>query len=609
MKFICRVSLFCTLLGACAPVNSVKQPSPYQAFYDSPGFEKIRSDINLINSDGRGFRLFRDSDKEFVVVSVFQTEKKKELQARIEQKLAELEKISQDPDLKTFEFKFVSLDETENRDLLKAIEQKTSAVSPLFSDPAQVLALDFHILNVPDLIVIHRISKRIIAHLGNPSGEKLKQDLQSILQKKVPPPTAQTNATKLLKLNSELTAPSVSYKKEIAPLLIRNCIGCHRTDGPAPWAMTGYPAISEWKKMIREVLLLRRMPPAQTDDYYGSFKNEQHLSTAEMRKLIRWIDLGAPNDAVNGHDPLTAYHQPAAKEFPLGPPDLIIPMPARIVKATDNEKIERVKLEWPLDTVKRVRALDYQTDTPKATHHLSLHFLLEDPKTQSSEVYSFAGAYYPGFEANFLPFKASYPIPAKAPIRASMHTVPTGKEENVHMRVGIYFDKNPKPAELVYCSMITHDFDIAPYDNNYSRVLKGYITEDIHVIEAGVHMHSRGRSSKITAELPDKSNKTVISFPNYHYGWQKDFLLKKPLFLPKGSLVTCEGHYDNSEKNPFVRDGSKHIGYGWQNDQEMLICNCFGLRDQDYKRMTGKSKAAYVPLANEAARTVIKMIP
>jgi hypothetical protein len=35
----------------------------------------------------------------------------------------------------------------------------------------------------------------------------------------------------------------ISYTADVAPLLARNCVTCHRTDGVAPWAMTGYEIV------------------------------------------------------------------------------------------------------------------------------------------------------------------------------------------------------------------------------------------------------------------------------------------------------------------------------------------------------------------------------
>ena len=121
-------------------------------------------------------------------------------------------------------------------------------------------------------------------------------------------------------------------------------------------------------------------------------------------------------------------------------------------------------------------------------------------------------------------------------------------------------------------------------------------------------MHKRGRNVKFYADLPDKSRQVLLSLPNYNYGWQKDYQLQEPLFLPKGTLLTCDAHYDNSLKNIFLSDASKRVGYGWHTDEEMLICNCYGLREEDYQRMITKKKIPFNPMTPEADRYIVQPV-
>src|SRR5687768_16303703 len=46
----------------------------------------------------------------------------------------------------------------------------------------------------------------------------------------------------------------ISYSRSIAPMLIDNCVACHRTGGIGPWQMSSYDMIKGFAPMIREVV-------------------------------------------------------------------------------------------------------------------------------------------------------------------------------------------------------------------------------------------------------------------------------------------------------------------------------------------------------------------
>jgi mono/diheme cytochrome c family protein len=60
-------------------------------------------------------------------------------------------------------------------------------------------------------------------------------------------------------------ARTVSYSREVAPILAENCAGCHRDGGIAPFALDSHAMAQGWSPMIREVLMTKRMPPGSAD--------------------------------------------------------------------------------------------------------------------------------------------------------------------------------------------------------------------------------------------------------------------------------------------------------------------------------------------------------
>jgi hypothetical protein len=122
-------------------------------------------------------------------------------------------------------------------------------------------------------------------------------------------------------------------------------------------------------------------------------------------------------------------------------------------------------------------------------------------------------------------------------------------------------------------------------------------------------MHKRGRSIKYSAVTPSNKTEVLLSLPNYVHTWQREYHLKEPLLIPKGSVVTCEGYFDNSQNNPRVQDPSKTIRYGWMSDDEMMACSCYAMREADYQRLISKKNSAYSPLPLNYDRDVISRTP
>ena len=73
---------------------------------------------------------------------------------------------------------------------------------------------------------------------------------------------------------------TISYSKDVAPILAENCARCHREGGIAPFAMNSHAIVQGFAPMIREVVLTKRMPPGQIDPHVGDFKETFALSAA-----------------------------------------------------------------------------------------------------------------------------------------------------------------------------------------------------------------------------------------------------------------------------------------------------------------------------------------
>ena len=86
---------------------------------------------------------------------------------------------------------------------------------------------------------------------------------------------------------------SLTFSKDIAPILYKNCIGCHRPGEIAPMSLMTYKEVRPWAKAIREKVATREMPPWHLDSQYGKWENDRRMTQKEVDAVVTWIDGGA----------------------------------------------------------------------------------------------------------------------------------------------------------------------------------------------------------------------------------------------------------------------------------------------------------------------------
>jgi hypothetical protein len=84
-------------------------------------------------------------------------------------------------------------------------------------------------------------------------------------------------------------------------------------------------------------------------------------------------------------------------------------------------------------------------------------------------------------------------------------------------------------------------------------------------------MHLRGKSMKFEAEYPDGRREVLLDVPHYEFDWQNLYVLAEPRPMPEGTVLHCEGRFDNSSANPNNPNPKRLVRFGEQTDDEMLV--------------------------------------
>jgi hypothetical protein len=364
-------------------------------------------------------------------------------------------------------------------------------------------------------------------------------------------------------------AAAPTYNSDVAPILNRRCVECHRKGEAAPMPLTSYKEVRPWAKAIREAVLSTKMPPWLADPAHGSFRNERRLTDAEKSTIAEWVAAGAPEG-----DPT---RKPAPPDFVegwnIGTPDMVFDI------GTDFDvpesgvvpyKYFRVPSNFTKDMW--VEAAEIRPDKRAVVHHVIV-FLLDSegrpsgPSGGGNLLVGFA----PGDPATVFEPGTAKLIPAGAIFRVQMHYTPNGAATRDRTNFGLRFAKSTPKRRAITGRAINTALRIPPGDPNHEVRASWTAPADVEVTGFMPHMHLRGKSFQYVVTYPDGRSGIALKVPRYDFNWQLSYSLTEPLILPKGSRIDCTAHFDNSANNKFNPDPTKEVRWGDQTWEEMMI--------------------------------------
>ena len=361
---------------------------------------------------------------------------------------------------------------------------------------------------------------------------------------------------------------SASYSRTIAPLLVENCVPCHRKGGIGPWAMSSYAMVQGFAPMMREVIRTKRMPPWHADPHIGEFKDARTLSVAETQTLVHWIEAGAPRG--EGPDPLEDAAKQKWIDWPLGEPDLIVDIPAFEVPSTGVIDYQYPVVPSGLKEGVWVRASQVQPGDRSVVHHVIAGFDTGDRISGSAVFRNHLATYAPGVEPEHYPQDSGIFVPAGAHFVFQIHYTPAGKATTDASRVGIYFAKEPPTHFLRHRAMIDPTIRIPAHSKTHTDSVYYAFEREVVLYGLFPHAHYRGRASSFTAVYPDGREEPLLSVPAYDFNWQRFYDFTEPKLLPAGTRLVHTTTWDNSAQNPANPDPAREVPWGLQSSDEML---------------------------------------
>jgi len=388
-------------------------------------------------------------------------------------------------------------------------------------------------------------------------------------------------------LNEYVARPAgtLTFNKDIAPIIFQNCSACHRPGQSAPFNLLGYEEVTKHRKEIAEVTARRYMPPWLPEPGHGDFAAARLLSTGQLGMIQQWVAEGGVEGNPADLPPLPKWRD----DWQLGEPDLVVTMAASYTLPAEGKDVYRnFVIPVPLTARRYVKAVEFRPGNAKIVHHA---FLKVDRTRQSRRLDGRDGA--PGFpgmnvpdgvempEGHFLswqpgkspssePEGLSWTLETNSDLVLQLHLRPSGKPEGIQSKVALYFTETRPTNTCSRIALTSLTIDIPPGLADY-RVQDDFVLPvDVQALAVLPHAHYLGKEMQGYATLPDGTTKWLILIKNWDFNWQGDYRYASPVSLPKGTKLSMRFTYDNSTDN--IRNPNhppKRVTYGPQTTDEM----------------------------------------
>jgi len=358
----------------------------------------------------------------------------------------------------------------------------------------------------------------------------------------------------------------VTFSRDIAPILYRSCVLCHRPGESAPFPLLAYTDAKSRARQIAVVTRSRFMPPWLPEEGELKFADELRLSTDEIARIQAWADQGAPEG-----DPADLPAKPKfAEGWQLGKPDVI----ARATKpyaltASGSDNYWNFVFRAPIDRTRWLDAIEIRPGDKRLVHHANV---LVDRQQNGRRQEIDPGAGFGGMEltiesevfdpdSHFLfwkPGSIPYVEPDGMALRLdkdtdlvlNTHLQPSGKPETIQPTLGLYFTDKPATLHPILLQLENDRMlDIPAGDKRFVVTDEFTLPVDVDVLAIYPHAHYLGKDLRAIAKFPDGRSETLIHIPDWNLNWQAVYRYAQPFRLPKGTAISMNFVYDNSEDN------------------------------------------------------------
>jgi mono/diheme cytochrome c family protein len=408
-------------------------------------------------------------------------------------------------------------------------------------------------------------------------------------------------------------SPQVTFTKDVAPILQRSCVTCHRPGEIAPMSLMTYEDARPWARAIKTRTANREMPPWHVDKTIGiqSFKSDPSLSDEEIATIAKWVDAGAPRGNPADMPPPRQFAD--GQSWQIGTPDLIVKYPAYKVPATGPDLYGSLFAEIPIDGDRYIKAIQTRSATQKShkvVHH-ALSYAVEAGAIDSSnpdDGGQFLVEYASGKNAEIYPENSGVLLKAGTKARVSYHLHPVGEDIDAEIELGmVLYPKGYVPKYTRWSRQLAQP--TTPIDIPAGTVARsdGYtiLHKPARIIAFQPHMHNLGKRQCLELIYPTSGTRMsseIVNCANYNNYWHLVYNYTDDVapLVPAGTILHNIQWHDNTRANPRALDPKNWVGDGQRTIDEMgfFWIGWIELSEEEYKQQLTERKEKQQRTAN-----------
>ena len=361
----------------------------------------------------------------------------------------------------------------------------------------------------------------------------------------------------------ERVGDTVTYSKDIAPILNTNCVVCHRPGAIGPFTLATFADVQPRGRQIAEVVQSGAMPPWKPAPGVERLRGERRLPANDVDLIRRWVGAGAPEG-----DPQDVPPSPAWPDgWHAGTPDLVITMANPYTLPAGIDDVYRnFVVPIPVEARRFVTAVELKPDTTRGIHHARVMIDRTGTARQRDEADPLTGyddsevdgarfpdghflGWAPGTLAGGVPGELAWPLEPGTDLVLKTHLVSSSLPTDIQVSIGFFFTETPPIVTPVVVQLGSQTIDLPAGDPAHVVEDTYELPVDVDLLAIYPHAHFLLGNVEASAELPDGTTRPLLRIDDWDFNWQDEYRYAEQVRLPAGTTIRMRYVYDNSEGN------------------------------------------------------------
>lgn len=402
--------------------------------------------------------------------------------------------------------------------------------------------------------------------------------------------------------NGGTSSEAITYHADVAPIIGRSCVGCHRSGGVGPIVLDSYGQVKTYGALVRHVTTERIMPPWLADNSGDcqTYTDANWLSDEEISTIAAWVDAGMP-EGERG----SIQSQVVAHDDHLEDATHVLTLPAEYTPdiIRDDDDYRCFVIDPGLTRDQYLVEYELITQNPEIVHHAivynptSLEAAAEAQALDEAEDglgytcfggpivdATVAAAWAPGRNVWAYPEGTGVPLRAGMPQIVQVHyhvddfPVPDQSQvalklvDAVEQELLPWFYANTELALPPGQARAVARFEASPTVYHDAAGTPGY-AEPMTIIGIAAHMHKLGLAERVEVARQDGSGTTcLLDVPRWDFDWQYAYFLENPVRVEPHDLLRMRCDFD-------TRTESEMVYWGDGTDDEMCLALMYSVFD------------------------------